>query len=455
MSHRLRLEDIQSLRGAPLTDDRAKSSFFNVPASCVPSSKPAPRLAKIEDQQLRYFLLKEKITSFDAFKPERNLQKQYKNLIISSSKERLVCLFMTDNFRNENVFCENYCDGKSHGLPFSRVELKDTSCMILMPKRSCVSRDVVFNESQFMSFEKEPSKEIECVLCSFPQEEKHEYSEGELELRCSTRNRAAPDGFREWVCFAQDKFDVPRAWKHSIIKPLHKAGDINTASNYRPISLLPVLSKILEKVISNQLSTYLDKSNLLHPNQYANRKHTSTQDALLNITEKICSDIDTKNVTLLLLLDLSKTFDSVEQKRLLQKISNLGIATQWFQSYLANRSHAVKLENTISLPIQNDFGVPQGSILGPLLLSIFINDFPSMPSNTRISMYADDVQIAMTSAPDKLSQKKSNAEILLKHVKSWYDQNGLKLNANKTHCVIFGSKNTIKKTPEFDFNVRN
>ncbi|KAF2367630.1 Reverse transcriptase domain [Trinorchestia longiramus] len=127
--------------------------------------------------------------------------------------------------------------------------------------------------------------------------------------------------------------------------------------------------------------------------------------------------------TLLLLRDLSKAFDSVEHTRLLQKISNLGIDTQWFQSYLANRSHAVRLENTISSPIQNDFSVPQGSILGPLLFSIFINDFPPMPSNTRISMYADDVQIAMTSAPAKLSHTKTNAEIILKHVKSWYDQN--------------------------------
>ncbi|KAF2351774.1 Reverse transcriptase domain [Trinorchestia longiramus] len=146
------------------------------------------------------------------------------------------------------------------------------------------------------------------------------------------------------------------------------------------------------------------------------RKHTSTQDALLNINEKIYSGFDNKNITLLLLLDFSKAFDSVEHTRLLEKISNLGIATQWFQSYLANRSHAVRLENTISSPIQNDLGVTQGSILGPLLFSIFINDFPSMPSNTRISMYADDVQIAMTSAPAKLSQAKSNAEILLKHV---------------------------------------
>ncbi|KAF2358846.1 Reverse transcriptase domain [Trinorchestia longiramus] len=252
---------------------------------------------------------------------------------------------------------------------------------------------------------------------------------------------------------ATNKF--PDEWKHSIIKPLHKAGDINTASNYRPISLLPVLSKILEKVISNQLSTHLDKSNLLHPNQYAFRKHTSTQDALLNITEKIYSDIDTKNVTLSILLDLSKAFDSVEHTRLLQKISNLGIATQWFQSYLANRSHAVRLENTITSPIQNDFGVSQGSILGPLLFSIFINDFPLMPSNMRISMYADDVQIAMTSAPAKLSQTKSNAEILLKHVKSWYDQNGLKLNASKRQCINFGSKNTIKKLPNLTLTLGN
>ncbi|KAF2347502.1 Reverse transcriptase domain [Trinorchestia longiramus] len=243
-------------------------------------------------------------------------------------------------------------------------------------------------------------------------------------------------------------------WKLSIIKPLYRAGDINTASNYWPISLLPVLSKILEKVISNQLPTHLGNTNLLHQNQYAYRKHTSTQDALLNITDKIYSDIDNKNVTLLLLLDFSKAIDSVEHTRLLQKISVLGIATQWFQCYLANRFHAVRLENTISSPIQNDFGVPQGSILGPLLFSIFINDFPSMPSNTRISMYADDVQIAMTSAPAKLSQTKTNAEILLKHVKSWYDQNGLKLNASKTQCIIFGSKNTIKKASEFNFNVR-
>ncbi|KAF2355896.1 Reverse transcriptase domain [Trinorchestia longiramus] len=116
---------------------------------------------------------------------------------------------------------------------------------------------------------------------------------------------------------ATNKF--PDQWKYSIIKPLHKAGDINTTSNYRPISLLSVLSKILEKVISNQLYTHLDKSNLLHQNQYAYRKHTSTQDALLNSTEKIYRDMDKKNVTLLLLLDLSTPFDSAEYKRLQQK----------------------------------------------------------------------------------------------------------------------------------------
>ncbi|KAF2362703.1 Reverse transcriptase domain [Trinorchestia longiramus] len=251
---------------------------------------------------------------------------------------------------------------------------------------------------------------------------------------------------------ATDKF--PDQWKHSIIKPLHKAGDINTASNYKPISLSPVLSKILEKVILNQFSTHLEKSNLLHQNQYAYKKHTSTQDALLNITEKIYSDIDKKNVSLLLLLDLSKAFGSVEhtRTRLLQKISNLGIDTQWFQSYLSNRSQTVRLENTISSPIQNNFDVPQGSILGPLLFSISINDFPLMLSNTRISMYADDAQIAMTSAPAKLPHTKTIAERLLKHVKSWYDQNGLKFNASKNASFLVPI--TQLKAPEFKFNVR-
>ncbi|KAF2343935.1 Reverse transcriptase RNA-dependent DNA polymerase [Trinorchestia longiramus] len=89
-------------------------------------------------------------------------------------------------------------------------------------KRVLLSRDVVFNESQFMSFEKEPSKEIECVPCSFPQEEKHEDSEGELELRRSTRNRAAPDRFGEWVCFAQDKFDVPANVEEALHRPESK-----------------------------------------------------------------------------------------------------------------------------------------------------------------------------------------------------------------------------------------
>ncbi|KAF2355661.1 Reverse transcriptase domain [Trinorchestia longiramus] len=124
--------------------------------------------------------------------------------------------------------------------------------------------------------------------------------------------------------------------------------------------------------------------------------------------------------------------------RIPQKISNLGIDTQWFQSYLSNCSHALRLEKTISSPIQNDFGVPLGSILGPLLFSIFINDFPSIPSNTRISVYADDVQIAMTTALAKLPHTKTNAERLLKHVKSWCDQNGLKprTTVNRTCTVI-------------------
>jgi len=236
----------------------------------------------------------------------------------------------------------------------------------------------------------------------------------------------------------------PDVWKTSIIKPLYKSGDPSSPINYRPISLLPVFSKILEKFIANQLANFLETSNSLHPNQYAYRPKISTQDALLNINETIYEQIDKGNLTLLLLLDLSKAFDSVDHELLLKKLQNLSIDPQWFSSYLSNRNHAVCLQNTTSPFLPNKFGVPQGSILGPILFSIFVNDIPKMPADVTISMYADDVQIAIPFPPNNASATCKRAEMILNNLKIWYDSNGLKLNSNKTQCIIIGnhSKNS-------------
>ena len=121
-----------------------------------------------------------------------------------------------------------------------------------------------------------------------------------------------------------------KLWKHSIIIPIHKSGDIEEPSNFRPINLLPILSKILEKVISTQLMEYLENNNLLNESQYAYRINSSTEQALVNITEQIYKYIDKGKITLLVLLDLSKAFDSVNHDLLLNKLVQLNIDSTWF-----------------------------------------------------------------------------------------------------------------------------
>lgn len=241
----------------------------------------------------------------------------------------------------------------------------------------------------------------------------------------------------------------PTAWKQSIIKPLFKSGNTSSPSNYRPISLLPVFSKILEKAIANQLSNFLENSNKFHRNQYAYRANISTQDALLNINEKIYQQMDSRQLTLLILLDLSKAFDSVDHQLLVSKLESIGVNPAWFQSYLDNRTHAVSLESSLSPFLKNKFGVPQGSILGPILFSIFVNDIPITPSDCKISMYADDVQIAIPFSPNEAGNTRVKAEGILTELKEWYDRNGLKLNSNKTQCIIIGAPHLTKAVSDF------
>ena len=240
----------------------------------------------------------------------------------------------------------------------------------------------------------------------------------------------------------------PKSWKHAIIIALHKSGEIEEPANFRPINLLTILSKILEKVVESQLMSYLETNNLLNPNQYAYRPKSSTEHALLNITDKIYTAIDKGYISLLVLLDLSKAFDSVNHDKLIRKLQNLHIETTWFKSYLSERTQSVKTGNYVSSPIINKYGVPQGSILGPILFLLFINDIPDPGTQqnraTAMTIYADDVQLLFTGKLN-VTELKQQAEATLEYMNAWYSKNGLKLNANKTQCIIFGSPRNNKK----------
>ena len=214
--------------------------------------------------------------------------------------------------------------------------------------------------------------------------------------------------------------------------------------NYRPISLLPVISKIFEKVVFHQLYEYFETNNLFNPNQYGFRKNYSTELALLHFTDKIINELDKSNTPLALFLDLSKAFDTLNFKILLDKLTYYGISTKcltWFNSYLVNRKQYVQMENIKSDKMTILTGVPQGSVLGPLLFIIYTNDIINCSTHFHPVIYADDTTLINTSINLKNDQNVVILNQELDKIYQWLNTNKLSLNISKTKFIIFAPKN--------------
>lgn len=195
----------------------------------------------------------------------------------------------------------------------------------------------------------------------------------------------------------------PDAFKKALVLPIHKGGDRDCVSNYRPISILPTMSKILERVLNNRLVQFLHAKNIIADNQYGFRSGISTEDAVSSLSDHIVGCLDNKQKCLGIFLDLAKAFDTVSIPHLLRKLELLGvrgIALKLFMSYLTNRTQAVKINDLVSNTDSLSFGVPQGSILGPILFSIYINDlcFLKIP-HCKIIVYTDDT-VLLVSGPN-------------------------------------------------------
>ena len=232
----------------------------------------------------------------------------------------------------------------------------------------------------------------------------------------------------------------PELLKTVKVIALFKSGSADELNNYRPISLLSIFDKIMEKIMHRQLYDFFENNQVLFKNQFGFRKGCSTAHSLIEITEKIKESIDSGKFGCGIFIDLKKAFDTVNHDILLRKLEHYGVRgpiLKWFESYLTGRKQYVFYNGATSEIKNITCGVPQGSVLGPLLFLIYINDLPNISKKLTFFLFADDTNIYYESKNLKEIEKTVNEE--LKKLSLWLNINRLALNVAKTNFVIFRS----------------
>ena len=240
----------------------------------------------------------------------------------------------------------------------------------------------------------------------------------------------------------------PAILKIARVVPLHKGGCRSDINNYRPISVLSLFSKIFERIVYNQLYAFLEKYDILSPNQYGFRKNRSTTEAVIQQLEFIYQNLDQNKTVVSIFMDFSKAFDCIDHRLLLRKLYFYGIRGLpylWFESYLSGRTQYVSVNNTNSSKLPVSHGVPQGSVLGPLLFLIFINDFPNVSQFFKFCIFADDSTLTskFDSSDETIIRNKLETELQI--VYHWLTMNKIKINYTKSKFIIFsyGKKFTL------------
>ena len=241
----------------------------------------------------------------------------------------------------------------------------------------------------------------------------------------------------------------PKDWKHAEVIAHLKEGNPEVACNTRPISLLPAMSKVLERLAHDQFVNYLTTNNMLSDHQSGNMKCHSTEMLGILFTSHLYKAIDEKKVTAVLMLDLSKAFDSIDHQRLLEKLQKLNVSDltlAWFQSYLTDRTQRVLIQNSLSDSLTIKHGLPQGSIFGPLLFNIYINDLPSVCQNCNVKSYVDDSKLYVSFSNKDVNGGLDKLKQYLFQVASWCCENRLLINPGKTEFCVFGSNRMLTQT---------
>lgn len=240
----------------------------------------------------------------------------------------------------------------------------------------------------------------------------------------------------------------PDILKTACIIPLYKKEDPHNIANYRQISLLSVFSKLIERLVHNMINKFLNLHNIISPCQHGFISTKSIETASYHLLDPVYKDLDRGLYVMSLMFDLSRAFDTVNIEFLVCKLHNIGIRgtlLEWIKSYMSNRKLLVKYNNTLSDTRDVHMGVPQGSVLGPLLFALYVNDLPKYISNGRVTMFADDTTITVSAqTPEELAEK---VTLACNELDTWCQRNQLILNDKKTVYINFHSRKGL--TPAF------
>ncbi|KAL1446424.1 hypothetical protein WDU94_005680 [Cyamophila willieti] len=248
---------------------------------------------------------------------------------------------------------------------------------------------------------------------------------------------------------------IPKLMKMSIISPIYKRGKKNDCGNYRPIAVLPCIEKIFEKYVNNTLTTYIEENNLLNENQYGFRKGKSTVTLLNRFTEELNEALENNKVCLTLSLDLQKAYDTIDHRKMMDKLKNIGLdhnTEKLFENFFENRKQIVKIGSIYSKEEEITCGLVQGATISPLLYNIYVNDINDLNLNTKILQYADDTLLYYIS--DNITEAQSKIQDDFDKIMMWLNVKDIFLNKEKTLSILFKNPTRRRNNRNNEYTIR-